>query len=46
MLARLYVEALLVDENMADQVWQLRHAGVIMDGSAAWAWLMLAIVGD
>ena len=39
MLARLYVEALLVDENLADQVWD---AGVITDGVAAWAWCMFA----
>ena len=27
MLARLYVEALLVDENQADQVWELWNVG-------------------
>ena len=26
MLARLYVEALLVDESLADQVWELWNA--------------------
>ena len=38
MLVDLYVEALLADENLADQVWELRHAGVITDGLAAIAW--------
>ena len=40
--ARLYVEALLVDEILADQVWELWNAGVITDGEATWAWFMLA----
>ena len=39
MLTRLYVEALLVDSDLADQVWELWNAGVITDELAAWAWL-------
>jgi hypothetical protein len=35
MLSDLYVEALLVDENLADQVWELWDAGVITHGEAA-----------
>jgi hypothetical protein len=46
MLTRLYVEALLADPERADQVWELWNAGVITDGMAAWAWRMLATVGD
>ena len=42
MLARLYVEALLVDEFLADQVWELWNVGEIPDGLAAVAWLILA----
>ncbi len=34
MLTDLYVEALLVDEDLADQLWELWDAGVI-DGLAA-----------
>ena len=34
MLTRLYVEALLVDEYLADQVWELWNAGVITDDLA------------
>ena len=45
MLTRLYVEALLVDGELADQVWELWNAGVITDGMAAWAWLMLVASG-
>ena len=43
MLARLYVEALLVDENLADVIWELWHAGVITDDLAAWVWCIFAI---
>jgi len=42
MLTRLYVEALLADEDRADQVWEQWNAGVITDDLAAWAWCMLA----
>ena len=41
MLFDLYVEALLVDEDLADQVWDLRDGGVITDCLAAWAWRIL-----
>jgi len=41
MLIRLYIEALLVDDELADQVWELWDAGIITDGLAAMAcWLM------
>ena len=42
MLSELYIEALLADEDLADQVWELWDAGIITDGLAAWAWLILA----
>jgi hypothetical protein len=42
MLIELYIEALLVDEELADQVWELWDAGVIDDELAAVAWLLLA----
>jgi hypothetical protein len=38
MLEKLYVEALLADEYLADQVRELWNAGVITDGVAARAW--------
>ena len=41
MLTELYIEALLVDEILPDLVWELWNAGVITDGVAAWAWLIL-----
>jgi len=43
MLTELYIEALLVDEDLADQVWELWNAGVITDGLAASAWAILAV---
>ena len=41
MFSRLYVEALLVDSVLADQVWKLWDAGVITDEGAAIAWLQI-----
>ncbi len=43
MLTEIYIEALLVDEDLADQVWELWDAGVIGDELAAVAWLLVAI---
>lgn len=43
MLARLYVEALLANSELADEVWELWNAGVIADDMAAIAWILLAI---
>ena len=42
MLAELYVEALLVSESLADEVWALWDVGAITDEMAALAWLILA----
>jgi hypothetical protein len=41
MLTELYIEALLADEALADEVWVLWTAGVITDEIAAWAWAIL-----
>ena len=41
MYTQFYIEALLVDPDLADQVWELWDAGVITDDLAAWAWLMV-----
>ena len=42
MLAEIYIEALLVDEVLADQVRELWNARVITDDLAACAWCILA----
>ena len=45
MLTRLYVEALLADPEVADQVWEVWAVGMIPDELAAWAWCILAKSG-
>ena len=42
MLSRLYIEALLVDEELADQVWEAWDAGEIDDRTALLAWWIIA----
>ena len=39
MFARLYVEALLANEILADAVWEVWNAGLIPDAVAAILWL-------
>ena len=41
MLAEIYIEALLVDDVLADQVWEAWDKGLINDWLAAWAWWQL-----
>ena len=41
MLTRIYIEALLVDEALADLVWEAWDAGEISDEVAPWAWWQL-----
>ena len=42
MLTELYIEALLVDEELADLVWELWDGGLITDELAAIAWWQLS----
>jgi hypothetical protein len=42
MLTEIYIEALLVDKELADQVWELWDAELIPDDLAAQAWCILA----
>ncbi len=42
MLTETYIEALLVDEELADQVWQAWIAGVIGDLPALLVWWCIA----
>ena len=42
MLAEIYIEALLVDEELADQVWKAWDKGEISDSIACTAWMMIA----
>ena len=43
MLTEIYIEALLVDEKLADQVWELWDGGVIGDELTAMTWMLLAV---
>ena len=38
MFTEIYIEALLVDEEMADQVWRAWDAGFVSDELACIAW--------
>jgi len=42
MLTKIYIEALLVDEELADQVWEAWHSGEIDEATAFLAWWLLA----
>ena len=41
-LTEIYIEAVLVDEDLADQVWAFWSQGLISDDLAAWAWWLMA----
>ena len=42
MLTEIYIDALLADEELADQIWEVWDAGIITDELAAWAWILIA----
>ena len=42
-MLEIYIEALLVDEGLADQLWEARDAGEIDDESTCIAWNLIAI---
>ena len=42
MLTEIYIEALPVDEELADQVWEAWNMGEIDDLTAILAWLRVA----
>ena len=42
MLTEIYIEALLVDEELADQVWEAWNAGETNDETVCIAWMLLA----
>ena len=45
MLTEIYIEALLVDEMLADQVWEAWDKGEIDDSIACTAWMVIAGTG-
>ncbi len=46
MLIEIYIEALLVDEEAADEVWEAWKNEEIDDGLAAIAWKLIAAPND
>ena len=42
MLAEIYIEAVLVDEDLADEVWEAWNADEIDDLTACITWLLVA----
>ncbi len=46
MLTKIYIEALLVDEELADQVWEAWDTGTIGNSLAAIAWMLIATGQD
>ncbi len=47
MLTAIYIEALLVDEELADQVWEAWDVEELTNGAACIAWLLIAgLVSD
>ena len=44
MLTEIYIDALLVDEELADQVWEAWDTGEIGDVNAIVAWLAVVSV--
>ena len=46
MLTETYIEALLVDEDLADQVWEAWDAGEIDDMGAWLTWAALASINN
>ena len=42
MLTEIYIEALLVDEELADQVWEAWDAEKSNDGEVCRAWTLIA----
>ncbi len=43
MLTEIYIEALLVDEELADQVWEAWDKGEINGLTASIAWMLIAL---
>ncbi len=44
MLTQIYIEALLVDEELADQVWEAWDVGETNDETAWIAWVLIVML--
>jgi len=45
MLTEIYIEALLVDEDLADQIWKAWDKEKIDDTISRIAWMLIAMLG-
>ena len=46
MLTEFYIEALLIDEELADQVWEAWDKGEIDEFVAAWTWWIIHLTNS
>lgn len=46
MFSKIYIEALLVDEDLADQVWEAWNGGELCDVAACVAWLSMVCMSS
>ncbi len=44
MLTEIYIEALLVDEQLADRIWAAWDVGEVSDLTACIAWMLIAML--
>lgn len=44
MLTGIYIESLLVDEDLAEQVWEFWASGDADDATAFIAWMLIALL--
>ncbi len=44
MLTEIYIEALLVDEELADQVWEAWHSREADEETVCIAWMLIAML--
>ncbi len=46
MLTEIYIEALLVEDELADQIWEAWYCGDADDETACIAWMLTAYTGQ
>lgn len=46
MLTEIYIEALLVDEKPADQVWEARIDENVTDSPPVFAWCLIVVIAE
>ncbi len=46
MLTEIYIEALLVDEELADQVWEAWSKGEVDHQTACMAWMLIVMLSQ